>query len=159
MLVRLFLLFTVVPAVELIILIRIGGMIGAGTTLAVIILTGVVGAWLARQEGTRVWFRIQQKLNQGQLPGTQMVEGLLILVSGLLLVTPGFLTDIFGFSMLVPPIRKVAALWLKKQFEGSVKFQAGSMGPIHPHEPPDSRKAPGPNVKYYDPNEDVRRRQ
>jgi UPF0716 protein FxsA len=124
---RLFLLFTVVPAIELYLLIQIGNVIGAFTTFAIILLTGAVGAHLARREGTRVWFSVQQQLSQGALPGDQLIEALLILIAGALLITPGFLTDIFGFSLLIPPLRLIAVKSLKERFSGSINIHPGPM--------------------------------
>lgn len=125
---RLFILFTVLPATELYLLIRIGGVIGTGRTIAVIIITGIIGAFLARREGARVWFSVQEKLGAGQMPGDELIEALLILVAGAVLLTPGFLTDAAGFALLIPPIRKTAVEHLKKRFAGSISIQPGMMG-------------------------------
>jgi UPF0716 protein FxsA len=102
---RLLLLFILVPMAELALLLVIADYTDWLFTLGLIIFTGVVGAWLARREGTQCLSRIQAELSQGQLPGDSLVDGLMILVAGAVLITPGVLTDILGFSLLVPPIR------------------------------------------------------
>ena len=102
---RLFLLFTIIPLVELYILIRIGEVIGALNTLVLVILTGVVGAYLARREGIRTFQRIQNLLAAGEMPGEALLDALLILVAGLVLVTPGVLTDLLGLFLLFPITR------------------------------------------------------
>ncbi len=104
---KLLLLFIVVPAVELALLIEIGSRIGTLTTLAVIVVTGIVGAFFARREGLGVIQDIQRKMGGGQLPADSMGDGALILVAGALLMTPGFLTDAFGFLCLIPATRSV----------------------------------------------------
>lgn len=103
---RLLLLFTSVPLVELALLLWIGGRIGVLPTVALILTTGVAGAALARQQGLATWRRFQAALAAGRLPGRELLEGLLILVAGALLLTPGVLTDAVGFLLLVPPARR-----------------------------------------------------
>jgi len=128
MFLRLFLLFTVVPAIELYLLIKIGGLIGAERTIVIIVLTGAIGAYLARREGAKVFFTVQEKLSAGQIPGTELIEALLLLITGALLVTPGFLTDIVGFSLLVPQVRKIAANGLKERFANKIVLSQGPFG-------------------------------
>lgn len=103
---RLLLLFTTVPLVELALLLWIGARIGVGPTIALILVTGVAGASLARLQGLATWRRFQAALAAGRLPGAELLEGLLILVAGALLLTPGVLTDAVGFLLLVPPARR-----------------------------------------------------
>ena len=107
MLVRLVLLFTVLPLVELAVLLWIARHTGWDVTLGLVILTGVLGAWLARQQGFRCWQRFQQQMAQGELPADPLLDGLMILVAGAVLVTPGVITDLIGFSLLVPPVRRL----------------------------------------------------
>ena len=102
---RLLLLFTLVPLVELYLLIRIGGLIGAGPTILLVLGTGAVGAWLARREGLRSWIAVQQELAAGRLPAEELLHALLVVIAGVLLVTPGVFTDAFGLLMLVRPVR------------------------------------------------------
>ncbi len=108
---KLFLLFTLVPLIELALLIKLSQFTGVAKTIAIVILTGILGAYLARREGLRTWSRIQQNISQGISPADEMVHGLLILIAGAVLITPGLLTDLLGFSLLVPPVRK----WFKKR--------------------------------------------
>ena len=107
----LLLLFTLVPVLEIWILIRIGQAIDVGPTIGLIILTGVVGAALARREGMRVLLRINESLSRGQMPANEVIEGLMIFVAGIALVTPGIVTDTIGFAVLIPPIRA----WLRRR--------------------------------------------
>jgi UPF0716 protein FxsA len=129
---RLALLFTLVPLVELVILIRIGQAISLGPTLAIIILTGVVGATLAKHQGLRTLSNIQTELTQGRVPTADLVDGLMILVAGALLITPGVLTDAVGFVLLVPLSRRILRKRLRRYFEQRVII-------IHP---PDTGSAP-----------------
>jgi UPF0716 protein FxsA len=114
---RLLILFTVVPLVEVIILIRIAEYLSWGATLGLVIVTGVLGTWLARREGLRVLGRIQADLHAGTPPTGAMVDGALILVAGLVLITPGVLTDLCGFALLIPPIRA----WVKRRLAEAFK--------------------------------------
>ena len=105
----LFLLFTVVPVVELWLLIRIGGVIGAIPTIAGVLLMGAIGASLAKSQGRRVLREWQAAIGEGRLPTEGILEGALVLVGGVLLITPGVLTDVVGFALLIPPTRKLVA--------------------------------------------------
>ena len=101
----LFLVFLVLPFVELYLIIQVGRAIGALNTIAVLVLVSVVGAWLVKREGLGVLRRAQDRLAAGALPGRELVDGVLILFAGALLVTPGFLTDVVGVALLLPPVR------------------------------------------------------
>jgi UPF0716 protein FxsA len=114
---RLLLLFTVVPLVELYLLVRIGELVGAWPTIALVLVTGIVGAWLTRLEGLRVLRTVQLELSQGRLPTASLMDGLLILVAGVLLVTPGLITDLCGFALLVPPLRRTVRRTLRRAWE------------------------------------------
>lgn len=105
MLLWLMLLFVTMPLVELWLLIRIAGVIDLGPTILLVVVTGVVGASLARRQGLRTWLRVQHDLAAGRMPGSEIVDALLILVAGVMLITPGLVTDSLGFALLVPPIR------------------------------------------------------
>jgi UPF0716 protein FxsA len=115
------LLFTIVPAVELWLLIEIGSNIGAGNTILIIILTGVLGAYLARIQGFLVLQKIQNDLNRGHLPNSEMVDGLMILLGGIVLLTPGFITDAFGFILLIPWTRSLIKIWCNRKFEEMIR--------------------------------------
>lgn len=133
MLFRLLLLFTVVPLVELTLLIKIGQRIGVGTTIGLVLLTGLAGAALARHEGWRTWTAIQRDLAAGRLPGDRIVDALLILVAGLLLITPGVLTDLVGVVLLVAPTRRLMRQYLKRQFAARMVIMGP--GPFRPTDP------------------------
>jgi UPF0716 protein FxsA len=99
------LLFLVVPFVELYVLIQVGQAIGALPTIALLVIDSLVGAWLVKREGLRVLRRAQEQVNRGVVPGTELVDGILILFAGALMLTPGFLTDVLATFLLIPPIR------------------------------------------------------
>ncbi|TVR03251.1 MAG: FxsA family protein [Spirochaetaceae bacterium] len=129
MLGKLFLLFTVIPLIELYLLIRIGTWIGALPTILIVLTTGFVGAWLAKLQGFQVWARIQIEINEGRFPGDPLLDGLLLLAAGLLLITPGVLTDVLGFALIIPasriPIRRALARWLRRMIDrGTITIQS-----------------------------------
>ena len=102
-----FILFLVVPFVEIYLLVEIGARIGAPWTILLVVMTAIVGAWLVRVQGLATWRRFQASLARNELPATALVEGLCLLVAGALLLTPGFFTDAVGFACLIPPFRRV----------------------------------------------------
>jgi UPF0716 protein FxsA len=112
----LLLLLLSVPLLEIYLLISIGRVIGAGTTVLVVVLTAVIGAWLLRLQGLQTLRRVQAATEKGELPAVELVEGLMLLVSGALLLTPGFFTDAIGFAALVPGIRRGIAKALLRHF-------------------------------------------
>jgi len=120
MLPKLLLIFIAVPMIELALLIEIGSRIGSIETIGIIILTGAIGAYLAKQEGLRTIFKIQENLRQGIIPAREMVDGLIILLSGAFLITPGFLTDIVGFVLLIPYTREIIKIWLYNKFKDKI---------------------------------------
>jgi UPF0716 protein FxsA len=124
----LLLLFTVVPAVELWLLFQVGHTLGAEATVAMIVVTGMVGAALARHQGLASLQRMNQALSAGQPPTGELLEGALILVAGVLLVTPGVLTDAVGFALLVPPLRRLAGGGVKRWARGRVQMVDLSQG-------------------------------
>lgn len=102
----LLILFLTVPLVEIAILIKIGKVIGAGYTIALVIGTAILGAALLRAQGISTLAKVQTNINRGQLPAIELIEGLILLISGVLLLTPGFFTDMLGFLALVPILRQ-----------------------------------------------------
>ena len=106
MFLRLVLLFTVIPALEIYLLVQVGTSIGAVNTLLLIVATGVVGAHYARAQGFAVVRRLQASVDAGRLPAGELVDGAMLLVGGALLITPGLLTDALGFSLIFPPSRE-----------------------------------------------------
>ena len=101
------LLFLVVPLAELYVILQVGQAFGALNTVALLILISAVGAWLVKREGLNVWRRFQRQVESGSIPGREMADGVMILAAGALLMTPGFLTDIAGILLLLPPVRAV----------------------------------------------------
>lgn len=133
MLARLVILFLVTPAVELALLLKVGQLIGFWETVGIIVLTGVAGSYLAKREGLSAWQRLNQSLSKGGLPGKELLDGVIILVAGALLITPGVLTDVVGFMGLLPPtralIRKLIMKRVKNKMEdGSLNVQFGFFG-------------------------------
>ena len=125
MFIKLLILFTLVPIIELYVLIEAGRQIGVGATIGMIFLTGIAGAYLARSQGFNLINRIQTDLNQGRIPADEMMDGAMILAGGLLLLTPGFCTDLFGFCLLTPMTRQIFKGWLKKWLD--IKIQRGDI--------------------------------
>lgn len=105
MLFRLFLLFTSVTLIELYLILFLWRATGPWVTLALVFGTGILGAWIARAEGLRVLLGIRRKLETGQIPADEMIDGVILLLAGALLLTPGMLTDIVGLLGLLPPVR------------------------------------------------------
>ncbi len=116
MLAKLFVVFTLVPLVELALLLRIGDHLGLGATLAIVIVTGLAGATLARQAGLRALQRIQADMAAARVPTDSLLDGLIILVAGVMLVTPGVLTDITALTLLTPFGRRPLRRYLKRRF-------------------------------------------
>jgi UPF0716 protein FxsA len=114
--VRLLILFIVVPIVELAVLLKLHDMMGLSSTILLVLCTGFLGAWLARQQGFSALNKIQQTLNARKAPGIEIVEGVLVLLAGAVLITPGLLTDLIGFSLLIPPVRRRVAEYLVQRF-------------------------------------------
>lgn len=115
-------LFLVVPLAELYVIIQVGQAIGVLDTLALLIVISVVGAWLAKREGLGVLRRIQRSLDAGRVPGTELVDGFLILFAGALMLTPGFLTDILAILLLLPPTRAVVRRQLRRAFARRIEI-------------------------------------
>ena len=117
MLGRLFLLFTIVPFIELFLLMQVGDVVGFWPTVGMILLTGITGAWLAKREGLRVFREYQQALAEMRMPKEGLTSGLLVLVGGVLMIAPGVLTDITGILLMIPPVRRVVAGWVEGYVE------------------------------------------
>jgi len=116
MLFRLFLLFTITPIIELYLLIRIGGAIGALPTIAIVVITGLVGAWLARLEGARAWGDLRRSVSGAQFPGNAILNGIAVFIGGAFLLTPGVLTDLLGIALLVPVTRRPIMRVIRERF-------------------------------------------
>ena len=117
MLLKLFLAFTIIPIIEIYLLIEIGSIFGALTAVTLVILTGFLGAFLARMQGLQTLYRIQESLREGRMPSGELLDALLIVIAGLVLLTPGFLTDSAGFLLLIPATRNSIKYWLRRQIE------------------------------------------
>lgn len=100
-------LFVVVPAVELALLFYLSGVMGWPIALGIVLVTGLIGAYLVKQQGMNAWRAIGEAFQQGKLPAGELADGALVLVGGAFLLTPGLLTDVVGFSLMAPPVRKV----------------------------------------------------
>ena len=121
MFLRLLTIFILLPLAELALLIQVGRWIGVMGTIALVAATGLLGAALARRQGTAAWRAIQAELSQGRMPGATVVDGLLILFGGIVLLTPGILTDLLGFALLAPPTRRVFRGWIARRLERAVQ--------------------------------------
>ena len=127
---RLFLLFTLVPLLELFLLLRIGAAIGAWPTVGIVVVTGLLGAVLARREGVRAWQAVSAELSAGLVPAVELLHGFLVLVAGVFLVTPGVVTDALGFALLARPIRSRFLHWLRRRFVGRIEVGGVEVGSI-----------------------------
>ena len=144
MLTRLILLFVVLPILELWLLLRIGDTVGLWPTLALVFATGVVGASLARAQGMKVLLDFQKATAEGRMPGQALVDGVSVLIGGAFLLTPGLLTDLFGFSLIIPFTRRYIQRKVQRRFEralqdGTVQATVISTAPrqtIFDDEPP-----------------------
>jgi len=123
MLIRLILLFTVIPLIELYLLIQVGRYLGSFQTIMIVLITGIIGGLLARSQGLSVQRQIRLDLQKGIIPTDSLIDGCFILIAGALLITPGMITDIFGFVLMVPFFRG----WLKKRLKDILKrkFESG----------------------------------
>ena len=117
MLLKLFLAFTIIPVVEIYLLIEIGSVFGVFTSIALVVFTGFLGAYLARIQGLQTLFRIQESLREGRMPSAELLDALLIGIAGLVLLTPGFLTDTVGFVLLIPSTRNAIKYWLQSKIK------------------------------------------
>lgn len=114
-------LFIGLPILELALLIKLHGMVGFLPTVLLVFVTGIAGASLVRRQGLAILFKIQQELGVGNLPAPQMMDGVMILIAGALLVTPGLITDITGFALLIPFVRERIRFWLRNKLEEKMR--------------------------------------
>jgi UPF0716 protein FxsA len=112
MLFRLFLLFLIVPVIEIYLLIEVGSLIGAIPTVAILLLVSLLGAYLVRSQGFRIFLQVREELARGRVPAAQLLDGALVLFGGVLLMTPGFFTDFLGIFFLIPATRRLIKMWL-----------------------------------------------
>ena len=114
---KLFLAFTTIPLVEIYLLIHIGSVFGVFTSIALVFFTGLIGAYLARIQGIKTLFKIQESIKEGRMPSGELLEALLIVAAGIVLLTPGFLTDTIGFLLLLPNIREIVKSWVQSKIK------------------------------------------
>ena len=117
MFIKLVSIFIIIPLIELAILIKVGSYIGLWPTIATVTLTGILGAALARRQGLIIVNEIKSDLNSGRVPAQQLIDGFLVLVGGIVLLTPGILTDICGFLLLIPQTRSLFKKFVESQFQ------------------------------------------
>jgi UPF0716 protein FxsA len=140
------LLFLVVPIAELYVIVQVAGSLGVLNTLGLLVLSSIVGAWLARREGLGLLRRIQEQLQRGQLPANEVVDGTLILFAGALMVAPGFLTDLLAIVLLLPPTRALIRIALLRRFRHRIEVRTfGTVGRPSGAERPVQR---GPGAVY-----------
>ena len=123
MLIRLILLFTIIPLIELYLLIQVGRYLGSFQTIMIVLITGIIGGLLARSQGLSVQRQIRVDLQNGIIPTDSLIDGFFILIAATLLITPGMITDVFGFILMIPFFRG----WLKKRVKEILKrkFESG----------------------------------
>jgi UPF0716 protein FxsA len=124
---RLFLLFTLIPIIELALLLQIGQWIGVTPTIIGIVVTALIGAWLARREGTRAWREVRVSLTSGRVPGEALLGALAVFIGGAMLLTPGILTDVAGLVLLAPPSRSALLSALRRRLERRMMREAGEI--------------------------------
>ena len=123
MFIRLLTIFIIIPLIELVILIKVGSYIGLWPTILIVVLTGIIGASLARYQGFMIINKIKSEVNSGKVPARELIDGLLILIGGIVLLTPGFLTDICGFFLLIPYTRNFIKGFVRSHFERIVNYR------------------------------------
>ncbi len=123
------LLFLIVPVVELWVMIQVGGLVGAFPTVALLVAVSLFGVWLVKHEGLGVWRRLNAELQRGEVPTDSVVDGVLLLVAGVLMVVPGFVTAAVGLLLLLPPVRAVARHALVRRARHRITVSVGGFGP------------------------------
>ncbi len=123
MFIRLLAVFIIIPLIELVILIKVGSYIGLWPTILIVVLTGIVGASLARYQGFIIINKIRSDVGSGRVPARELIDGLLVLVGGVVLLTPGFLTDICGFVLLIPLTRNLIKGFVRSHFERMANYR------------------------------------
>lgn len=129
----LFIVFIVIPLADLMLLVRLGGVVSIPVLVGLVLLTGAVGAALARHQGLSSLRKIQSELAAGRLPATELGEGMLILFAAALLVTPGFITDAMGVALLIPAVRRIAMKVVGRYFNSRIVVM--HRGPVDEWEP------------------------
>ena len=117
-----FFLFIFIPIFEIIIFITVGSNIGIINTIVIILITALVGIFFIRRQGIQLLFNAQENLKEGIMPAQEIKGGIFLLISGLLLITPGFFTDIIGFLMFLKPVQKIIELKAKNYFQSRHRY-------------------------------------
>ncbi len=128
MLIRLMAAFIVVPLIELYLLFQLADATSAGLTIAIVVITGIIGSALAKREGAMAWFRFRSALGEGRMPSREIQDGLMIVFAAALLLTPGLLTDALGFTLLFPPGRDLIRRFVLPRLIGNVKVVQSAAG-------------------------------
>lgn len=129
----LLLLFLTIPLVEIYLLIEIGSVIGAIATVFLVVFTAVLGAMLLQAQGVSTLRRVQEAMARGEVPAIEMVEGVMLVIGGALLLTPGFFTDLFGFICLISPLRRaLIRIWLRRYGQVHVRSSTDQTAPKDP---------------------------
>lgn len=123
MFIKLFLAFTLIPVIEIYLFIKLGSLFGALNTVILVVITGLAGAYLARLQGMQTMLRARTSLQQGIMPTEDLIDALIIFAAGMVLLTPGFLTDAMGLLLLFPPTRLHFKRWIQYRFEQWVANQ------------------------------------
>ena len=124
----LFLLFAILPILEIALLINVGSIIGGWNTVGLVILSAFIGAYFVKREGVSTLQTAQEKMQRNEVPGKELVEGLMLVVAGVLLVTPGFVTDILGFMFVLPGTRHLLAAQVSKHMKMRVVMSGAGAG-------------------------------
>ncbi|MEY2472437.1 MAG: protein FxsA [Actinomycetota bacterium] len=111
------LIFIVVPIAELAVLIKVGSVIGVLNTIGLLLAVSIVGGWLVKREGLGVLNRMREQVNNHRVPGAELIDAFLVMMAGALLITPGFLSDVVGIFLLLPPVRALVRRRLRRRFE------------------------------------------
>lgn len=135
----LFVLFIIIPIIEITVIMQVGALLGVWPTVAIVIFSAWLGAKYVRQQGLATLQSVQLKMAQGEMPSGEIVTGLMLLVAGVLLVTPGFVTDTFGLLLLVPSVREGIVKQVQKQikvnqFKAGASFNHNAQGNVYQHE-------------------------
>ncbi|MBZ8117927.1 FxsA family protein [Roseovarius sp. LXJ103] len=138
----LLLAFITVPLIEIGLFIQVGGWLGLWPTLAIVLVTALIGTWLVKTQGAMAMMALRDSFSELRDPTEPLAHGAMILVAGVLLLTPGFFTDAVGFALLTPPFRRAAFLYLRKR----IKVQGFQTGPAGPSDPQGRRPRPGPGT-------------
>jgi UPF0716 protein FxsA len=135
-LLALIVVFIVVPLAELYVIIQVGQAIGALPTIAILLLDSVLGSMLLRAQGRAVWRRFNEALAAGRMPHREVVDGVLVIFGGAFLITPGFITDVVGVVLLLPPTRALVRAWLARRLARRVSLGVVEGTATERHDPP-----------------------